>query len=532
MDLILYNANIHTQYAKQPKATALAIRDGRIRHVGGDDIRALGGSMTEMRDMAGQTILPGLCDAHIHMMWSALSLLEINVADLPSKSEAVTRVGQAVAKTPPDGWLIGRGWAQDLWTERAFPTAADLDAVSGGRPAYLRARSAHAAWVNSAALAIAGITDSTPDPQGGQIQRDEQGKATGILFEAAMGLVADIIPVPSAAQTAQMLTQLQNVMWAAGLTAAHDYDGPSAFYALQLLHDSGVLGLRVVKNINDPYIDHAIKLGMRWGFGDDWLRTGGLKIFADGALGSLTAAMIDPYEGTTDKRGIVVTSKQTMRDLVLRATEVGFPSTIHAIGDQAVRDVLDVYAAARELESRLRIPRSARRHRIEHVQIIHPHDADRLASLGIIASMQPIHATSDYPTADRHWGARCALAYNARHQIDKGVVVAFGSDSPVEPLNPFKGIHAAVTRRRGDGSPGPEGWYPAQRLTVAEALRGYTIGPAYAAGMEDRLGQLAPGYHADLIVVDRDPFTIDPHDLLHVQVRANMSGGQWRIPPG
>jgi predicted amidohydrolase YtcJ len=289
------------------------------------------------------------------------------------------------------------------------------------------------------------------------------------------------------------------------------------------------LALRVVKNINREWLPAALEVGLRWGFGDDWIRIGGLKIFADGALGPRTAYMIEPYEGEPDNFGIPTIDKEEMAELVSRASAAGLPSTIHAIGDRAVHDVLDVYESVRQDEIARGDSAHNRRHRIEHVQIIHPDDAHRLAQLDIIASMQPIHATSDSVMADRYWGDRARWSYNARLQLDQGVKVAFGSDSPVEPFEPFKGIHAAATRQRLDGSPRPEGWYPAARLTVDEALRGFTLGPAYAAGMEQRLGKLAPGCLADLVVLDRDPYTISPTELLGVKVMATMVGGEWRF---
>jgi len=324
------------------------------------------------------------------------------------------------------------------------------------------------------------------------------------------------------------MAEAQRKAWAAGLTGIHDFDDPSCLIALQLLRERGELGLRVVKNINDPYIEHAHALGIRWGFGDEWLRIGGLKIFADGALGPRPAAMIAPYEGEPDNTGIVVTDKEQMYEWVSRASAAGLPSTIHAIGDRAVHDVLDVYEAVRQEEAARGIPPQARRHRIEHVQLVHPDDVGRLGELQIIASMQPIHATSDWEMADRYWGARARLGYNARLQQEAGAVLAFGSDAPVEPFDPLMGIYAAVTRRRPDGSPGPDGWYPEQRLDVDTTLRAYTQGPAYAAGLERALGMLAPGFLADLVMLDRDLFALPPDELLTVRVLGTMVGGVWR----
>ncbi|MBZ0290358.1 MAG: amidohydrolase [Anaerolineae bacterium] len=490
---------------------------------------SLAGAGTVRENLDGKTVIPGLTDAHIHWEWTARALHHVNVFEVPEKAIAVERVAEWTAKTPAGQWVRGSGWFQDLWPDRAFPAAADLDPVSPHHPVYLTAKSGHAGWVNSLALRLCGITAETPDPEGGHIQRDAGGQPTGILLETAMDLVADQIPSPSIEQIANHMKTAQQLALASGLTGIHDFDQPSCLAALQILRERGELGLRVVKNINRQWLPAALDLGIRWGFGDDWIRVGGLKIFADGALGPRTAYMIDPYEGEPDNYGIATIDKEEMAELVSRASAAGLPSTIHAIGDRAVHDVLDVYEAVRKEESERGELPSSRRHRIEHVQIIHPSDAHRLAELNIIASMQPIHATSDMQMADSYWGfERSKWAYNPRLQLDQGVVLAFGSDSPVDTFDPFKGIHAAVTRQRADGSPAPEGWYPASRLTFDEALRGYTLGPAYTAGMEDRLGKLAPGFLADLVVLDRDPYAIQPAELLDVKVLATMVDGVWR----
>lgn len=530
IERILTNARILTLNPAQPHATALAIGGGRILAVGNDDtIRALARPGTTVEHMEGRPIIPGLTDAHIHWEGVAHSLADVDVFEVPSKSEALRRVAERVQRTPPGEWIVGQGWSQAYWADQAFPTAADLDVVAPHHPVYLAAKSGHAAWVNSAALRAAGLSANTPDPPGGSLHRDASGRLTGLLLEApAMNLVAHLIPPVTPERTADLMAEAQRKAWAAGLTGIHDFDDPGCLIALQLLRERGELGLRVVKNINDPYIEHAHALGIRWGFGDEWLRIGGLKIFADGALGPRTAHMIAPYEGEPDNIGIVVTDKEQMHELVSRASAAGLPSTIHAIGDRAVHDVLDVYEAVRQEEAARGIPPQARRHRIEHVQLIHPDDAGRLGALRIIASMQPIHATSDWEMADRYWGERARWGYNARLQQQAGAVLAFGSDSPVEPFEPLKGIYAAVTRRRPDGSPGPDGWYPGARLDMDTTLRAFTQGPAYAAGMERDLGMLAPGFLADLVVLDRDLTAIPPDEILETRVLGTMIGGAWK----
>lgn len=530
IDRILVNARIHTLNPAQPEGTALAIIRDRIVAVGDDDtMRALAAAHTQVDNAGGRFVFPGLTDAHIHWEGVARSLKSVDVYEVPTKQEALRRVAERARHSAPGEWILGRGWTQANWPDRAFPTAADLDSVAPDNPVYLGAKSGHAAWVNSRALKLAGVTAHTPDPTGGSIRRDASGHPTGILLEdPAMMLVWGKVPTPTPDQIADWMADAQRLAWAAGLTGIHDYDNPSCMVALQILRERGDLGLRVVKQINAPWIAHAHELGIRSGFGDDWLRIGGLKIFSDGALGPRTAHMIEPYDGEPDNYGIVVTDKEEMAELVSRASAAGIPSTIHAIGDRAVHDVLDVFESVRGEEAARGIPRTARRHRIEHVQLIHPDDAHRLGDLDIIASMQPVHATSDWQMAEQYWGARARWSYNWRLQIEAGARLAFGSDAPVEPIDPLLGIFAAVTRRRPDGSPGPDGWFPEGRLDMDTTLRGFTQGPAYAAGMEHDLGMVAPGFLADLIVLDRDLINIAPEDILSTQVVGTMIGGGWK----
>ena len=306
----------------------------------------------------------------------------------------------------------------------------------------------------------------------------------------------------------------------------HDFDDPSCLVALQILRDSCELGLLVFKQVNQAWLDAALDSGIRRNFGDDWLRIGALKLFADGALGPKTALMFEPYEGEPDNFGMALVDKEEMIEYVSRASARGLPSSVHAIGDKAVHDVLDVFERVRQEEAARGEPVSSRRHRIEHVQIIHPLDAGRLAELDVIASMQPIHATSDMATADRYWGERNKYAYNPRLQLDQGARIAFGSDAPVEPFDPFLGIHAAITRQRNGQPVG--GWYPDAKLSLHETLLGFTRGPAYAADMEDRLGMLREGYLADLIVLDRDIYQVAPDEIPELSVLATMVDGVWR----
>jgi len=523
-ETLLFNARVYTLDPQRPRATALALRDGKILAVGNDEeILRLAGPRAQSLNLDGATLLPGLIDAHLHFEWYALSLQAVEV-ETTSLDDCLRRVAAKAGTTPKGHWIIGNGWNQNVWG--SFPTARDLDSVAPEHPVFLTAKSGHAAWANSLALKLSGINSSTADPTGSAIQRDERGEPTGIFFEDAVRLVGDVVPekTPDELATA-MLPAMENA-WRAGLTGIHDFDGTRSFSAFQILKASRQLGLRVTKQIPVKHLEEAIGAGWHSGFGDDWLRIGNVKVFLDGALGPRTASMIEPYEGEPGNYGISVTDKEELYEHATQASAHGLALTVHAIGDKANHALLEVYETLRA-EENVR-GQSALRHRCEHVQLLHPQDFNRLGQLNLIASMQPIHATSDMLIADKYWGKRSAGAYAWRAQLDAGAALALGSDCPVESFNPFGGIHAAVTRRRADGSPGHAGWHPEQRLTVEEAVRGFTLGAAYAGYMENKIGSLAPGKLADLVVVDRDIFTCDPMTIKDTQVLGTMVGGEWK----
>jgi len=525
---LFFNGRIHTMDRGRPYATALLIDHGRIAACGDkEQLIALGGRLEETMDLEGRAVLPGLTDAHLHLQHYSLGLAKVN-CETSTLEECLERVGERARSLEPGAWVLGHGWNQNNWGlpgAEGFPTAAHLDAAASDHPVYLTAKSLHASWANSAAMRLAGIGADTPDPRDGRIQRDASGQATGILLESAMDLMSAVLPRASLADLAQAMEQAQPSLWRMGLTGVHDFDRRESFMALQDLHARGRLRLRVNKNIPVESVDQAAALGLRTGFGDEMLWIGSVKAFMDGALGPRTAAMIQPYAGEAENRGILNMDAEELFEIGRRAADAGLAMTVHAIGDRANHEVLDAYEHLRGYERENGLP--ALRHRIEHVQVLHPDDVPRLAALEVIASMQPIHATSDMPAADRYWGERAALAYAWRSQLQQGARLAFGSDAPVESPNPFLGLHAAVTRRRADGSPGPEGWYPGQKISLMEALEAYTLGPAYAGNAEGRLGKLAPGYHADLIVLDRDPFACEPDELQALLPAATMLAGEW-----
>jgi predicted amidohydrolase YtcJ len=519
---LLYNAYIHTQDPAHPTESAIVIDRERIVAVGEANNLLPQYPDAEKQNMEGRIILPGLTDAHLHLKNYALSLQKID-CETDTKEACLRRVEERARKAKPGEWILGHGWNQNVWG--VWPTASELDAIAPNYPIYLTAKSLHASWANSAALKLANITAQMPNPQNGQIQRDNNGNATGILLESAMELVGDVIPESSIHEIAEAIEKAQSILWNMGLTGVHDFDRRDSFMALQQLHAQGKLKLRVLKNMPVELLDQVYDIGLGAGFGDDWLRIGSIKAFMDGALGPHTAAMFQPYLGEDDNRGILNMDGEELFEHGRKAAQVGLAMTVHAIGDRANHEVLNAYEQLRAYEKENHLP--ALRHRIEHVQVLHPDDAARLGKMNIIASMQPIHATSDMLMADAFWGERSRLAYAMRTQLKHGARLALGSDAPVESPNPFLGLYAAVTRRRADGSPSVDGWYPEQKLTMAEAWEGFTLGPAYAAYMENRLGRLAPDHLADLIVLEKDPFTCEAEELLTMQSSATMVGGEW-----
>ncbi len=523
-DQVLYNGDIHTMDSAAPRAKAIALSGNWVLATGSDaEMRALLPSSGKEMDLQGKTVVPGFTDSHLHFMSYGLSLLQIDLAEVPTLDEALARVAARAKTTPAGQWLLGRGWDHSLWTGGGFPSRHELDRVAPQHPVWLRRKCGHVGWANTRALKLAGIDARTPDPPGGAIDHEpETGEPTGILKETAMDLVADLFEEPSIEEASSAIRAAIANAHKHGLTGVHTMEGPAAFRALQQMQADGELKMRILMQIPEANLEAGVQAGLRSGFGNEVLRIGGLKVFADGALGARTAHMLEPFEGEPDNYGIAVADAQHLKEVVGKASQAGIACFIHAIGDRANREVLDAVEASRQAGQG-----SGLRHRIEHTQILHPDDIPRLAELEVIASMQPIHATQDMLLADSLWGARSAGAYAFRSLLDAGAVLAFGSDCPVEDLNVMKGIHAASTRRRADGSPGREGWYPQERLSVSEAVYAYTAGAAYASGEETIKGTLSPGKLADLVVLSQDIFAIDPMTILDTKVVATMFDGAF-----
>ncbi|MFG1697912.1 amidohydrolase [Nonomuraea sp. NPDC049309] len=517
--LVYRNAAIRTGVAGAPAAQAMAVDGERIVAVGTEDeVRAVAGPAAEPVDLDGAAVLPGFYDAHIHTAQYANSRTGVDLRDARSLDEALARIAEHAARLRPGGWLFGGRWDSNTWDPPVQPHRRALDSICPDLPVALPNADTHTVWANTAALRLAGIDASTPDPPGGEIVRDADGEPTGILREAA----AD--PLRALMVSGDLRDRLragQEELLALGVTSVHDIDGEDCRAAYLELREAGELKIRVHKAIPLGHLEAAIAEGRRTGDGDDWIRTGPVKVFSDGALGSHTCHMHRPFAGDEGNTGIAVTPYEELVRIFRTAAAAGIAVATHAIGDRANRLVLDAYEEIG--------PTPGLRHRIEHAQHLRPQDLARMARLGVVASMQPVHCTSDISLVDALLGGHDLASYAWRGMLDAGVALAFGSDAPVESPDPFAALYAAVTRTRRDGTP-EGGWQPEQRLTMAEAITAHTLGAAYAAGEQDRKGVLAPGMLADFIAVDTDPYLEAPDAVLRAQVLTTVVGGEirWR----
>lgn len=527
-DLLLTNARIHTADAARPRAAALAVREGRVLFVGSEaEAATFRGPATEVIDAGGRTVIPGIVDAHAHLMNLGASLLMVDLRGARSYDEVIARVRAQAARLPAGTWVRGRGWDQNLWADTRFPTHAALSAAVPDHPVYLTRVDGHAALVNAAAMRAAGLGPRTREPAGGKILRDASGAPTGILVDRAMALVAGTIPAPTRAELKEQarLAIREANRW--GLTGIHDAGiGYAELEAYEELAREGGYDLRnyvMLRALSDtdPILDRAFRDGPRLGLhgGRLWVRA--IKLSFDGALGSRGAALLEPYSDDPGNTGIVQIPMPQVRAIAVRALRAGFQLNVHAIGDRANRETIDAFAdALRE------VPTADHRFRIEHAQILSPADLARFAPLGVIPSMQGSHQTSDMYWAPNRLGyTRLLGAYAWRTLLDAGSIIPNGSDFPVEPVNPLISFHAFVTRQDAENYPAG-GWFPAQRTTREEALLSMTLWPAQAAFMERESGSLAPGKYADFVILDQDIMSVAPERILDTRVLRTVLGGK------
>jgi predicted amidohydrolase YtcJ len=501
--VILHNGSVRTGDPRLPVARALAIAGDRIG--GGVDVREGDRSLVsnERVDLDGRCVVPGFTDAHVHFLEWSLSLGRLDLSATRSHAEVLSAAGSAPQGA--NGWLIGAGWRSAHWPGGdPEPHREALDAACGDRPVLLWAHDHHTAWLSSAALAL------LPIGRVPVVERDGAGNPTGVLRETAAWDAAAAVPAPREREIDEALARGLHSAHARGVTGIHDFQREHGLAAWQRLHADRRLSLRVWASLPAEHLDEIVALGLRSGLGDEWLRIGPVKAFADGTLGSRTASLLEPFADAG--RGEALLSADELRDLAGRSADAGLELAVHAIGDAANRAVLDALEATRESWAPRRL-----RPRIEHAQLLHADDLARFAALGVTASMQPSHAPSDRLLAEAAWGARCAGAYALGSLSAGGAPLCFGSDAPIEPLDPLAGVQAAATRD----------WPASEALSVELALDGFWSGAAHARQAERRLGRLLPGFAADLVVLERDPVTCPPGEIGEIRVVATMAGGRW-----
>jgi len=525
-DLILINGTIHTLDPARPRAEAVAIRDGRIFKVGtAAEVRGLAGKETRTIDLAGGFVLPGFIDSHTHFLNGGFSLASIQLRDVRTREEFAAKVEDKVKDLEKGEWVQNGDWDHELFTPAELPRREWIDSVSPDNPVCVNRYDGHMILANSAALRISGITKSTPVPPGGEIVKDPKtGEPTGILKDAAADLVFRHIPEPSWREKLKAAEAALKNAAEHGVTSVHEMADASSFEVYQQLIRDGKMTARLYVYIPINEVDIYARLKLKTPFGNDYLKIGGLKGFVDGSLGSATAYFFEPYTDDPKNRGLLAPQmfpEGIMEKRIMEADKAGLQVAIHAIGDRANSLLLDLYEKAAARNG----PRD-RRWRIEHAQHLRPRDIARFGKLGVIASVQPYHAYDDGRWAEKKIGKeRVRYTYPFKSLLDGGAVLAFGSDWTVAPLDPVSGIYAAVTRATSDGK-NPGGWVPEEKISLDDAIKGYTTGGAYAEFAEKDKGTIRSGKLADIIVLDKDLFKVPAEQLMDVKVVLTIVGGK------
>jgi len=525
-DPIIAKAKVWTVDKSRPTAQAVAVLGDRIVAVGSNaDVEAWHGPATKVIDAGGKLLLPGFNDSHVHFVGGGLQLEQVQLNDVTSKEEFVRRVGERAKQTPKGEWMLGGDWDETKWTPPQLPTKELIDPVTGDTPVFLSRYDGHMALANSAALRLAGVTAQTAEPAGGMFVRDANGNPTGALKDAAMELVNKVIPPLSHEQRLKAVKRALAHAASLGVTSVQhmnpDYEDIAAYSELL---DRGELTARIYAAPLITQVDDQVKIGIRRAFGSPYLRIGALKAYADGSLGSRTAYFFDGFVDQPDNRGLLSDEMHPvslMRDRMMKADAAGLQLCTHAIGDQAISIILDLYSELSQSHGE-----ADRRFRIEHAQHMAGKDFDRFAQLHVIASMQPYHAIDDGRWAESRIGRdRASRTYAFRTFLAHDVRLAFGTDWDVAPLNPMLTLYAAVTRETLDGK-NPQGWFPEQKLTVAEAVEAYTMGSAYAEFQDQDKGSIAAGKLADMVLLSDDIFSIPPNEISKVKILRTIVGGR------
>jgi len=520
VDLALFSARVFTAEAKAPWAEAVAIKDGRIAAVGTNrEIRDLLAPGTRTLDLPGRLITPGLTDAHMHLSHLGFFLNMVNLAGLRSWEECRARIKAAAAETRPGEWILGWGWNHHLWPDHREPDRHGLDDITPLNPVMMTRTCGHSVVVNTRALEICGLSAQTPDPDNGRLDREADGGLSGLLRNARQ-LVDAHLPAPDQERLKAVTLEAQAEAIKLGLTGIHTIEKLPEGEALAALDKEGRLKLRTNLLLPPDQVAEAEALGIKPGAGSGRFWFGRCKLFADGSLGASSALLHEPYCDQPDQRGLAYASLEELREGVELAYSHGCDVAIHAIGDKGVTNALAAIEQARQAWP------GAWRDRIEHVQLHRPQDLEAFRRLGVVASVQPVFVPTDWSTAEAKWGReRCIHGYAWKTMLEAGLKLQFGSDSPVEPINPVLGLQAAVTRQTCQGEP-DGGWFPDQRLTLEESLLGFTQVPAWTARREDLLGSIAPGKLADLTVLDQDLFQLPPREWPSVKVKLTIIGGE------
>ncbi len=521
-DLIIVDANVHTVDPARPSAEAVAVCGERIARVGtNDDVRRLAGSHTRTIDAHGQLLVPGFNDAHVHFVSGAEELVGVDLRPAKTSQEFAARLRTHAGRLPQGRWILGGYWDHEAWPDKRLPTHELIDAGTLDNPVFVQRLDGHMAVANAAAMKLAGITRDTPSPAGGTIVKDASGEPTGVFKDNAMDLVTRAIPPASLDETIEKARAALKHAASLGVTTVQDMTASATeLRAYTALRASGELTARIY-SIQNHDIEGLTDAGIATGFGDDWIRIGGQKLFADGSMGSGTAAFFDPYADDPSTSGLLLHTPAALEQAIFAADAAGFQVIVHAIGDRANALVLDAFEKLQRERGR-----RDRRLRIEHAQVVRDEDKRRFAALGVIASIQPSHCIDDMRWAERRIGpARSRIAYNFRSFADAGARIAFGTDWYVEPLDPMIGLYAAVTRQFADGTP-EGGWFPQERLTMAQALEYYTLGSAYAEFAETRKGSITEGKLADLVLLSKDLFTVPPREILDTKAVLTIVGGR------
>jgi hypothetical protein len=518
MKTLFINAVIYSP--ERLKADCIASCDGRIFEIGSkNNLLSLRRRGFKVIDLKRKVILPGFIDAHLHLLSTGYNLQNVNLQGVDSLDKAVSIIKKAAKKLGPGRWLIGRGWNKNLWGDE-FPDKKILDKVCPDNPARFYSKDGHLLWVNSTALKLCGIDKNTPDPPAGAIKRYPDGRPTGILFENACELVTLKTPEPSIDLKLKAIKKAVGKLNSLGITGVADCDNFSGRLSLfRQAQEKGILSLRVFMMLAPDDVNAASSLGLKTGFGDDFITVGCLKLYMDGSLGSQTALMFSPYNGKPDNSGISTMTNDELEMYFEKTHIQGISLAVHAIGDRANSELLQFLGKKYAVSERLGL-----KHRIEHAQLLRKSDISKFKRYNIAASVQPVHIIADRDLADMHWGKRSKYAYPFNMLLRAGAQMGFGSDSPIEDPNPFLGLYAAIARKSpGDDRPA---WYPEQKLTLKQAVRAYTRGAADICSWQGKSGVLAEGARADFVVISDDIFRVRQDEIPDVKVLATIVDGR------